>query len=260
MTQDLNRNDPALAAALDRFAPPPMRAGFADRVTEAALARAPSTPQPPLRRSGRGRWTRTRMTLVGVATFGLVSAAAAASGVFGPITRETPVIGRIIASVAPSVIAKPKPKPVQLAKAKPRPAEGAKSVAAMPKPALPSAEPPLTDVQEARAQRIADRLEQRAERRKERGLPPRPIPRWKIKQALKDIPPEERRATIKRARELRREAKGLPPVTDEQRLSKRAERQEKWQSLSVEERLEKVNARRARRGLPPRDTLPPALQ
>jgi hypothetical protein len=244
MTQDLNRTDPALSAALDRFAPPPMRAGFVDRVTEAARARAP----------------RTRMTLVGVATFGLVSAAAAATGVFGPITRDTPVIGRIIASVAPSAIAKPKPKPTQLAKVKPRPVERAKSASVVPQVTIPSTEPALTDMQEARAQRIADRLEQRAERRKERGLPQRPIPRWKIKEALKDLPPEERRATIKRARELRREAKGLQPVTDEQRLAKIAKRQEKWRSLTTQERLEKVNARRARRGLPPRDTLPPALQ
>lgn len=251
MTGDLKRTDPALAKALDRLTPPRLPADFADRVMNAAANRVPPQPQtmPPVRRSGRGAWTRGRTILMGAAAFGLVSAAAAATGVFGPITRETPVIGKLVASVAPSLMASPKPaKRSKVASqalhfTKPKP-----SVA--PTEAVVAADPVAT-VREERAQRIVKRLEERAERRRALGLPPRPLPRKKVRQALRELPPEERQALVDRVRTLRREAKGLPPLDPATRNARRQARLERLQAMSPQERRDRRNRQRERRGLAP---------
>ncbi len=213
MSNDIRNSDPALAAALDSFAAPLLSGDFLDRLGIAAEARVASSNASPLRRSGRSGWARGRIALVSLAGFGLMSAAAAATGVFGPITRETPVIGSIIATVADSIKPSPKPKRAEV-KLAAKPA-GAKIAA--PRVITETADgvrveskdvPPelaMIEQREAMAQRIAQKLDERAKRRRMLGLPPIPVPHWLVEERLAFLPPGERRAVMLRARELRQE-------------------------------------------------------
>ena len=117
-------NDPFDAIttrALDAFTVPPLSDGFAERMM-ARIEASPALPElPPLaspRRDARGGWRRSGIILASVAAFSLVSAAAAATGIFGTNIRATvraaPVLGTIIASVAPE-----RPKPIVVHKVKP---------------------------------------------------------------------------------------------------------------------------------------------
>lgn len=252
MRDELMKLDPALAAALDRLSVPPLPGDFADRVAARAAARGTMPSLPDFRGRGRGRWSRGRSILVGVAAFSLVSAAAAATGVFGPISRETPVIGPILASVAPAVVAKPKP----VVKPKPRLVAPAPQLAEAVVPPPPGEVAPLpsTDRVETRAALIAERLERRAERRAARGLPPKPIARRQIRKALADMTPEERKAVRERVRELRRHAiAGTPEGRIVGEADGPAGLTERPRAVRFDrlDRLERINARRARKGLPP---------
>ena len=104
-----NSIDGATARALDRLSVPPLSADFADRLVAKALAEDNVAALPPVmtpRRERRGVWTRGRRVIIGAAAFSLMSAAAAATGVFGDVAKNVPVLGPLIASVAPA----PKPK------------------------------------------------------------------------------------------------------------------------------------------------------
>ncbi len=228
--------DPATRKALDAFTPPPLSAGFADRLM-AGIEAAPA-PLPPVvpRRPIRRGWRRGGIIAAGIAGFSLMSAAAAATGIFGEAARQTvrsaPVLGPIIAQVAPE-----KPKPARAAKAvvkaspkvTPPPVVVATPVVAEP------VVPELTDEQARQAEiaaRMAARMERRAARRAARGLPPHPRS-GAIRQRLKELPPEEREAVIARFRERRaarnetREQTGVFPAT--QTPEGRALRRERFQ-------------------------------
>lgn len=207
--------DPALGKMLDAFTVPPLSPGFADRVVAAAASLPKSLPAPVASRRGRrARWIRGHRVVIGVVAFGLMSAGAAATAIFGDVARTIPVIGPLIASVVP---AKPQHKPKLTAVAKPKPGEGAVPpvVEEAPPAPLPVALPERIAVRrEFVAERIADGLQRRAERREALGLPPRPPRPAQIIPILRRIPPADRAAVIERVREIRREQRaaelGLP--------------------------------------------------
>lgn len=212
--------DPKTAAALDRFTVPGLPEDFADRLVAAATApqhALPARVEPRLNR--RGSWLRGPRVIVGAALLGLMSTAVAATAIFGDVARDVPVIGSIIARVVP---AKTHPKVAVVHKAVPAHGEMQAKVAP----------PPVTNVSERQAvrrevvaERIANRIERRAERRKELGLPPRPIRPAQAARILKRIPPQDRAAVVERVIDIRREQRGLPPLTEEQK----AKRLERWQ-------------------------------
>ena len=88
--------DPVTTRALDAFTVPPLSDSFADRMM-ARIAASPALPElPPLappRRDARGGWRRSGIILASVAAFSLVSAAAAAMGIFGTNIRASNQIG-----------------------------------------------------------------------------------------------------------------------------------------------------------------------
>jgi hypothetical protein len=105
--------------ALDRFEPPALATGFADRALERVRARDEADLPPLPKRSGRWRaaspWRRGGALLGALAGVSLVSAAAAATGVFGePV--EVPVISPIARSldIVPAPVARAAP-PAQAA-------------------------------------------------------------------------------------------------------------------------------------------------
>lgn len=214
------RFDPALREMLDGFSVPPLSPGFADRVVAAAANAANPLPAPvPSRGARRRRWIRGHRVIIGVVALGLMSAGAAATAIFGEAARTIPVIGPLIASVAP---ARPARKAVHTVAAKPRPAESAASAAeeaAPPPEALPLALPERIAVRRAIrreivAERIAAGLQRHAERREALGLPPAPSRPAQIIPVLRRIPPADRAAVIERVREIRQEQRaaelGLP--------------------------------------------------
>lgn len=211
-----NSIDPTTARALDCFTVPPLSDGFADRVMAGVMA-SPSLldsalPELPTlaatRRNPRGGWRRSGIILAGMAAFSLVSAAAAATGIFGDnirsTVRATPVLGTIIASVAPE-------RPKLAHKVKPArvvaPVIIAPPIVTIPEIApVEVMMPPPADLRNERiAQRIATRLERRADRRAALGLPPRPLRKGLIARKLRHLPPEERAKIRQRIREIRAE-------------------------------------------------------
>lgn len=203
------RLDPVLRDALDRFTVPPLSAGFADRVVAAATG--PAKPIPlavPSRRDRRGGWVRGHRVVIGAVAFGLMSAAAAATAIFGDVARTMPVIGPLIASIAP---ARTEPKAKKPIGVKPAVAKADEPQARAVADA-PPIETPLAVLPERReirrefvAQKIAARLERRAEVRAELGLPPKPPRLARVLPVLRRLPPDERAALVERVREIRQE-------------------------------------------------------
>jgi len=202
------RLDPALGKALDAYTVPPLSPGFADRVVAAAANVRPSLPAPvPSRGGRRARWIRGHRVVIGVVAFGLMSAGAAATAIFGDVARTIPVIGPLIASVSPE---KPQHKSSLAHVAKPKTDEG--TVPAMVEEVAPAPLPLTLPEQiavrravrrEIVAERIAAGLQQRAERRESLGLPPRPPHPAQIMPILRRIPPADRAAVVQRVREIR---------------------------------------------------------
>ena len=92
----------ALTLALDRFDVPPTTTGLADRIMAATIV--PTTaPFTAPRRDRRGMWRRGRQVVLGALAVGLLSAGAIASGFFGSVGINVPVLTAMLA---------PKPKPV----------------------------------------------------------------------------------------------------------------------------------------------------
>jgi len=154
----MSRSDYPKAAqiALDRNAVPALSAGFADRVVAAAIASGAA--MPPLanrgapRRDRRGLWRRAGQAAIGVAAFGMMSAAAVASGLLGAVGIEVPVL---TAMLAPQK-AKPVPEkktPVRLA-AKAKPVAAPATAEALP-PASLAADPERPPWQQAMMARRA---------------------------------------------------------------------------------------------------------
>jgi hypothetical protein len=189
---------------LDELDPPPLSAGFGDTVmARIAAADAPALPPLP-RRSGRGGWSWGRRTLVGVAAFGLVGAAAATTGVFGERIVDLPVIGRVIASIAPA----PKPSPAAMPRIKPAApaivnapdASSPVEPIALDRPSAPIAR---VEVREAVRARLPD-IRQRIEERREALLPPPTVAAPLIERSPERVAPlMERPAIAEQLRETR---------------------------------------------------------
>jgi hypothetical protein len=270
-----NAMDASTARALDRFTVPSLPADFADRLVAQALAEPTVAPLPPVMptrgaAARRSLWVRGRRAVIGVAAVSLMGAAAAATGVFGDAARNVPVIGPLIASVAPA----PKPKPKLVAKPmrakKPIEPEGAAALVVPDAPPIevpgigeaPIVRPVVRQAmrREIAAQRIVDRIEAR----EARGLPPISAEqRAKLIERLSAMPPGQRRALVKRIREIRQERSGglptgpaavddsqstigglatpdvisdaaVPVLTPEQRRALRETRRLRWQQRQAE--------------------------
>lgn len=206
-------NDPrlntALHDALDRFTVPSLSQAFADRVVAAATHTANPLPVAvPARRDRRSGWIRGHRVMIGALAFGLMSAAAAATAIFGDVARTMPVIGPMIASIAPE---KSEPR-IKKAVAVKSPDIGKDPTQNAELGDPPSADAPPRVLPERRelrrefvARKIASRLERRAEIREELGLPPRPVRPVRVLPVLRRLPPGERAAIVERVREIRQE-------------------------------------------------------
>lgn len=267
-----------LARVLDGYGAPDLPAGFADRVLAAAEARP--APLPELRRPVRSRrWRIGQRVAIGVASFGALATAAAATGLLEQLAIPVPSAQTVWASLTSS--AKPSAKPAPVLAAAP---------AATPTPAPVVIEGPIDTpeelqetfrrVDEVRAGRreerraiIDQRIKSEIERRRAAGLRV-PTPeeearlRAKIEQAVSareqraDAAAAARREAMQRKVEsgeaLTREdmtvRKPLSPETRERLRGLRGlspeERAKVWRDLTPEERrlvTEELRARRAAR-------------
>lgn len=201
---------PEMRRALDSFAPPPLPADFAARVSENAAQRQAAPDLPRLRRP-RSRWRRAGWIAGGVASLSLVSAAAAATGVFGePV--HVPVLSQIAQSL--EIV--------------PTPAEGVAEAVAAAEPQAPA----TTERASAR-----ERLDAVLDDPGFRALPPRER-RAELRQAARELidsgeatPREVVAALRETARE--RVAK-LPPEQQERIEQAVAERRETRQEIRRE--------------------------
>lgn len=131
-----------ISDALDRYDVPPLPDGFADRLVARAEAES-EVPFPALRprRTLGGRWRRSAFIAGSVGLFGMVTAAAAATGFFGePV--YVPVVSEALAKA--NIAPMPKVAAAKPTKATPAPAKEpaiAKAVA----PAEPPVEPKIPD-------------------------------------------------------------------------------------------------------------------
>ena len=210
---DPNPIDGATARALDRYSVPPLSNSFADRLVAKALEGDEIAALPPIvpARSAtrRGVWARGRRVVIGVTAFSLMSAAAAATGVFGDAAKNVPVIGPLIAIVAPT------PKPKAIVAPKPKPAPAAPKLIPPPvvveEPSIEVAQPTPGEVLPPRVRRqirrelIAQRVVDQIERNEALGIVPTPEERAKFAERLAKLPPGQRLALIKRVRDIRRE-------------------------------------------------------
>jgi hypothetical protein len=166
---------PHIRAALDRYTVPPPPDGFAERLLARAAAGDTSTIAPilPITRPHRsigGRWRRSGIIVGSVGLFGMVTASAAATGLFGnPV--YVPVVSEALAQANIAPVA---PKRVKIAKP-----EVVKTVTAKAS-ALPPSPPPAM-----KAERIAEARDQI------RAM-------WKDP-AFRRLPKQQRRAEAKAA-------------------------------------------------------------
>lgn len=209
---DPNPINDVIARALDRYNVPPLSAAFADRLVANVLIGDTLEALPPItegRRERRGVWARGRRVVIGVAAFSLMSAAAAATGVFGDAAKNVPVIGPLIAIVAPA------PKPKAIVAPKPKRAPVAPKLAPPPvvveEPSIEVAEPIPGEILPPRVRRqirrefMAQRVVDQIERNEALGIKPTPEERAKFAERLAQLPPGQRLALIKRVRDIRRE-------------------------------------------------------
>jgi hypothetical protein len=263
----------ALARRLDDFAVPGLSAGFADRVLSAAEARPPATlaPLPQLRRaprSGRG-WRLGRGIAIGVASFGLLATAAAATGLLQQFDIPVPSAGKVWASITGAASAAPPVAVTAAAVAKPVPSEAAAQtpveiVGPVDTPEeLAEAFRRIDEVRQgrlnARSERIDQRIESAIERRRAAGLPPPTAEeeaafrtRIEAERARREQIADERIAA-RRAEMQRKVESGealtrediLRPLREDRQALQRQERLRQLQAMSPEQRRE------ALRRLPP---------
>lgn len=115
-------DDPELTHLLDAWAPPPLSAGFAERLVARAEAGQALPPVTPRRHRLRGAWSRMPRFAIGGVAFGLMTAtAAAAAGVFGNVGITIPAWQRTVEKVTGIELAEPvvAAAPVEAAAASP---------------------------------------------------------------------------------------------------------------------------------------------
>jgi hypothetical protein len=261
-------NDAALDAALDRFIVPPHRADLTTMIVAAAQLRlAPAAPGPSPRRVRRPAWVRGRNFVIGTAAFCLMSATAAAAGLFGGTKIHIPVISTLVAGAADVV--QPKAKPIMASPKRPvdkfvDKADAPKALPVVEVPALPSPATmiPTRDVLLAeRAQQIAARMDARLTeieiKRASRGLPPIAQQRRALVERLKAAKTEDERRTAllairndnERRRLERAKRLGIDPATltrqNRRSLAQTAEDKEAFRSKRRAERRARMEELRA---------------
>ena len=252
-----DRFDVKTAAALDRYTVPEMSADFADQMVAKALSTPAAAPASPARRDRRGGWTRVRNVAIGVGAFGLMSAAAAATGAFGDIAKDVPVIGTLIARIAP---ARPKPaiiaapKPTRQAKpAAPAPANVTQSEQNLDSTPLGTQDETIQDTWRAQRQaKLSERIDQIQARRAQIGLPPLPENRARRLAKMSLLPPETRQKLKANIADRLHAAEAAGPldratrralimqetrsVMRQQAKARQLRLRQEWQALSPEER------------------------
>ncbi|WP_073981543.1 hypothetical protein [Erythrobacter donghaensis] len=266
-----------LARVLDGYRAPDLPAGFAERVLAAAEARP--LPLPELRRPARSRrWRIGQRLAIGVASFGALATAAAATGLLEQLAIPVPSAKTVWASLTGSAEAAAAPEPVAAA-----------APASAPTPAAVAIEGPIDtpeELQEAlrrvdqvRAGRreerraiIDQRIKSEIERRRAAGLRV-PTPeeearlRARIEQAVTareqraDAAATARREAMQRKVEngealTREDLTGGKPLSPEARERFRGlrdlppgERVKAWREMSPEERRALADELRTRRAV-----------
>ncbi|MDX2210783.1 MAG: hypothetical protein SFV20_10555 [Sphingopyxis sp.] len=213
--------DRDLAKALDAYAAPALPANFAARVTERALAGRPLPPPFP-RRAARSRWLPRRGVALGLAAGALMSATAAAAGVFGDIGVTIPALRQFAERIALVEPAEPINPPTRRTAAPLPPASAAAGTPPTAAPIGPALTPEQLETRfraaDARRAERRERVTQRVESAVERGI-------------------------------ARREAAGLPVPSPEQRAAIRARVEDRLvtrDALTSERREANRDALRAR--------------
>jgi hypothetical protein len=250
-----------LARALDGYAPPPLSAGFADRVLAAAEARPATTlaPLPELRRPTRGGrgWRMGRRIAIGLASFGALATAAAATGLLGRLDLPVPSAGKVWASLTGTAAAAPAPAP-----STPRPA-AADPVTPAPVAIVGPIDTPeelgeafrrIDEVRkgrrEERGQIIDQRIASEIERRRAAGLPvPTAEQEARLRQRIEDARTRreqafDERVKVRREEMERRVESGealtrediLRPLREDRRTLERRERIGRLRRMPPEER------------------------
>ncbi len=257
----MSRNDYPAAArtALDRFDVPPLSAQFADRVVAAAMASGAAVPplgaRVPPRRDRRGLWRRAGQAAIGVAAFGMMSAAAVASGLLGAVGIEVPVL---TAMLAPEPVKKAKPVPVKkpTVQQAARPATPPPVVETVPPPpAIDSTLPPWRQAVLARqdARRAAFQAERAAFLDRHPGLREAIAAGPEARKAYLAQHPEVRaeiraRQAEARARRaaLAERQQAVDPAVRAARTERRQARIDEFMALDPEARAARIEAFRAR--------------
>ncbi len=254
--------DPALKALLDADRPPPLPAGFAERLAEAALARR--DPLPRLRRSPAQRWRTGRKVALGLLAGGLLSSAAAATGLLGQVGIVLPPpIQQFVDDVAETVTGRPVPAPVPARAAPPEaPVPGGRVIEGpIDSPQeLETAFERIDAVREvrqnARRERVDQRIDGALERRREQGLPvPDAEEEARLRQRLEEararrdaLAAERREAVREDLRERVEEGEAIPPRS---LLPNRGEALDRLSPQQREAMRRRLAERRAGEPLPP---------
>ncbi|MBA4082167.1 MAG: hypothetical protein C0496_13000 [Erythrobacter sp.] len=268
-----------LARVLDGYGTPDLPAGFADRVLAAAETRAP--PLPELRRPARSRrWRIGQRLAIGVASFGALATAAAATGVLEQLAIPVPSAKTVWASLTGSGEASASAAPVVDAAVPASASTPAPIIIDGPIDTPEELQETLRRVDQVRAGRreerraiIDQRIKSEIERRRAAGLRV-PTPeeearlRARIEQAVTareqraDAAAAARREAMQRKVEngealTREDVTGRKPASPEARERFRGlrdlppgERAKAWREMTPEERralAEELRARRAAR-------------
>lgn len=256
-----------LARVLDDYAVPGLSAGFADRVLAAAEVRP--APLPELRRTRGGRgWRLGRGIAIGIASFGALATAAAATGLLQQFAIPVPSAEKVWASITgkpPARAAAPVPAIAAAPNAAGEPTSLAKVEIVGPVDTPEELSEAFRRIDEVRAGRYAtwreninQRIDKAIEQRRAAGLPvPTPEEEAAFRQRVEETQVRRRqlvdeRVAARRAEMERKVANGealtrkdiVQPLRDDARAS---ERLRQLRRLSPEQRRE------ALRQLPPQE-------
>lgn len=250
-----------LARSLDSFAVPELPAGFADKVLAAAEARP--APLPELRRSGGGGargWRLGRRIAIGLAGFGALATAAAATGLLERAGLPVPSPEKVWASMtgkdaapaaAPAASAPPPADPAPPALAPIR-IEGAIDTPEELGEAFRRIDEVRQGRMEKRRQLIDRRIEDELARRRDAGLPvPSPEEEARLRQRIEDRRTSREAALSERIEARREELRGrvengealgardiIRPLQEDARALERRERLERLRRMTPEQRRE----------------------
>ena len=209
--------DRDLARALDAYSVPPLSAGFADRVTAMALSGQSLPAAKPLRRTGRTRWMPRHRVAFGLVAGALMSATAAAAGVFGDLGVTIPALRQMAERISLVAPAEPAAAPQRRA-AVPITVDASPATAPAAAPVGPALTPEQLEVRfratderrDARRAMVTERIETAVdrgiERREAAGLPvPTPEQRGAVRARIQQRV-AERDAVASERREANRDA------------------------------------------------------